>query len=509
MSTTRPSTHVRHDRAHVFHSWSAQALINPLPSPAARGVDVGRRRQPLPRLLSSQLMNVNIGHQHPKLVAAIQEQADKLCTIAPFHANAARSEAARLIVEAGPTGDLDMVFFTNGGAEANENAIRMARLHTGRHKVLRRYRSYHGATAGSITLTGDPRRWPASRIPGVVKFWGPYPYRSRSTPTTEAEECERALAAPRRHAHGRGPAHRGRDHPRDRSSAPTASSCRRRLPRRRARAVRPPRHPADRRRGHGRLRSLRRVVRHPALGRQPDLICFAKGVNSGLRAARRRGHLRAIADTFDERPTPAASPTAATRWPAPRPSQSINIFKEEGIVERARTLGTDVIGPSLEKLAARHPSSATCAASACSGRSSWSGPRDPRDAGAVQRRRRRREAHGSRSPPPARSRACGGAVHPLQPGARRAAVQHRNTLTGDRPTLRARGTPRGSPSPLRRGYHCAVRLHSLGVPMNTELAERTDDTVADDAIVATDEIELIEDELLVEEISIDGMCGVY
>ena len=93
------------------------------------------------------------------MVEAIKEQAERLCTIAPFHANDQRSEAARLIAELAP-GDLDMVFFTNGGAEATENAIRMARLHTGRHKVLATYRSYHGATAGSITMTGDPRRWP-------------------------------------------------------------------------------------------------------------------------------------------------------------------------------------------------------------------------------------------------------------------------------------------------------------------------------------------------------------
>ena len=100
---------------------------------------------------ASQLVNVNIGHQHPKLVAAIKEQAETLCTIAPFMANAARSEAARLIAELAP-GDLDMVFFTNCGAEATENAIRMARGHTGRFKVLTTYRSYHGSTNGAITI---------------------------------------------------------------------------------------------------------------------------------------------------------------------------------------------------------------------------------------------------------------------------------------------------------------------------------------------------------------------
>ncbi len=147
---TRKSQAYRDDRAHVFHSWSAQGALDPLVVAGAEGSwfwdEDGHRYLDF----SSQLVNVNIGHQHPKMVAAIKAQAERLCTIAPFHANDQRSEAARLIAELAP-GDLDMVFFTNGGAEATENAIRMARLATGRHKVLATYRSYHGATAGSIT----------------------------------------------------------------------------------------------------------------------------------------------------------------------------------------------------------------------------------------------------------------------------------------------------------------------------------------------------------------------
>ena len=218
----------RLDRAHVFHSWSAQALIDPMPIARAEGSHFwdfeGKRYLDF----SSQLVNVNIGHQHPRIVAAIQEQAATLCTVAPTFANEARSEAARLIAELAP-GDLNKVFFTNGGAEANENAIRMARLHTGRHKVLAAYRSYHGATAGAITLTGDPRRWPNEpALAGVVHFWGPYPYRSAFHAATEAEECERALQHLRdtimvEGAGARSPRSSSRP-----SSAPTASSCRRR-----------------------------------------------------------------------------------------------------------------------------------------------------------------------------------------------------------------------------------------------------------------------------------------
>jgi len=166
------------DRKHVFHSWSAQSLISPLVVARTEGScfwdEDGKRYLDF----SSQLINVNIGHQHPKMLAAIKAQVDKMCTVAPFHANEERSEAARLIAELAP-GDLNMVFFTNGGAEATENAIRMARLHTGRNKVMSTYRSYHGATGGAIQLTGDPRRWPAEpAMPGIIKFWGPYAYRS-------------------------------------------------------------------------------------------------------------------------------------------------------------------------------------------------------------------------------------------------------------------------------------------------------------------------------------------
>src|SRR4029079_3061041 len=178
------------DRAHVFHSWSAQGALTPLVVEGAEGSwfwdSTGKRYLDF----SSQLVNVNIGHQHPKLVAAIQEQAGKLCTLAPFHANEARSEAARLITSHAPDG-LNRVFFTNGGAEATENAIRMARLHTGRTKVMATYRSYHGSTAGAIAVTVEPRRWGSEpAIPGVVHFLGPYLYRSSFGATTPEQECE-------------------------------------------------------------------------------------------------------------------------------------------------------------------------------------------------------------------------------------------------------------------------------------------------------------------------------
>src|SRR5579884_2705982 len=165
------------DKEFVLHSWSVQDAINPIPVSHAEGryfwdLDGNRYLD-----LASQLVNVNIGHSHPKLVAAIQEQAAKLATIGPPMATEPRSELARLLAEVTP-GNLKMSFFTNGGAEANENAIKLARWYTGRQKVVARYRSYHGATAGAITLTGDPRRWAAEPgVPGVVRMLDPYTYR--------------------------------------------------------------------------------------------------------------------------------------------------------------------------------------------------------------------------------------------------------------------------------------------------------------------------------------------
>ena len=165
------------DARHVLHSWSVRSAIDPIPVAGAEGRyfwDYDGKRY---LDFASQLVNVSLGHQHPKVVAAIKDQADRLTTIGPMMANEQRSELARLLAEVTP-GDLTMSFFTNGGAEANENAIKLARWKTGRQKIVARYRSYHGATAGSITLTGDPRRWPAEPgIPGVVRILDPYTYR--------------------------------------------------------------------------------------------------------------------------------------------------------------------------------------------------------------------------------------------------------------------------------------------------------------------------------------------
>jgi taurine--2-oxoglutarate transaminase len=180
-------------KEYVLHSWSVQDAVNPIPVAGGEGRyfwDYGGKRY---LDFASQLVNLSLGHQHPRLVAAIKEQADKLCTIGPPMATEPRSTLARLLADVTP-GDLAMSFFTNGGAEANENAIKLARWYTGRHKVIARYRSYHGATAGAITLTGDPRRWAAEPgIPGVLRMFDPYTYRC---PAGHPDPCPVCSGAP-------------------------------------------------------------------------------------------------------------------------------------------------------------------------------------------------------------------------------------------------------------------------------------------------------------------------
>jgi taurine--2-oxoglutarate transaminase len=180
-------------KQYVLHSWSVQNAINPLPVAGAEGRYFWDYEGKRYLDFASQLVNVSIGHQHPRLVAAIKEQADKLCTIGPPMATEPRSTLARYLAEITP-GDLSMAFFTNGGAEANENAIKVARWYTGRHKVIARYRSYHGATGGAITLTGDPRRWGAEPgVPGIVRMFDPYTYRC---PAGHPDPCPVCTGAP-------------------------------------------------------------------------------------------------------------------------------------------------------------------------------------------------------------------------------------------------------------------------------------------------------------------------
>jgi taurine--2-oxoglutarate transaminase len=161
-------------RKHTIFEWSAQSKVDPLPVARSKGIYFWTPEGKRYIDFNSQLMCVNIGHGDERVIRAIQEQAAVLAYANPFMATEPRARLGAKLAEITP-GDIDCFFFTNGGAEANENAIKVARWYTGRHKILARYRSYHGATAGAISLTGDPRRWAAEPgVPGIIHVRDPY-----------------------------------------------------------------------------------------------------------------------------------------------------------------------------------------------------------------------------------------------------------------------------------------------------------------------------------------------
>ncbi|MBF6066341.1 aspartate aminotransferase family protein [Nocardia terpenica] len=344
------------DRRHVFHSWSAQKQLTPMTITAAQGCYVwdgdGNRLLDF----SSQLVNTNIGHQHPKVVAAVRDQAAKLCTVAPQHANAARSEAARLIAERTP-GELNRIFFTNGGADAIEHAVRMARLYTGRYKVLSRYRSYHGGTETAINLTGDPRRWPNDHgNAGTVHFFGPFLYRSQFHASDETEETERALAHLEQTILMEGP-------------STIAAIVLESIPGTAGIMVPPPGYLAGVRAlcdehgivfiadevmaGFGRTGKWFAIQHFDVV---PDLITFAKGVNSGYVPLGGVAIAPHIAAAFDERAYPGGLTYSGHPLATAAAVATMTAMTEEGIVENAADIGARVLGPGLRGLAERHPS---------------------------------------------------------------------------------------------------------------------------------------------------------
>ncbi|WP_265521025.1 aspartate aminotransferase family protein [Oerskovia flava] len=352
-----PGTVRADDRSHVFHSWSAQAMIDPLPVAGGEGAwfwdEDGTRYLDF----ASQLVNLNLGHQHPALVAAIQEQAGRLCTIAPSFANDVRGELAHLIAARAP-GDLDRVFFTNGGADAVEHAVRLARQHTGRTKVLSAYRSYHGATTTAISLTGDPRRWANDVVPdGAVRhFFGPYPYRSPFGASDEVTECARALAHLDEVVRLEGPGTiaavvletvvgtNGVLVPPDGYLAGVRKICDEHGILLVADEVMV---------GFGRVGEWFAVDRWKVV---PDLITFAKGVNSGYVPLGGVVISARVARTFDERPYPGGLTYSGHPLACAAGVASIHAFEDDGILARVRALGEDVIGERLRDLAQRHPS---------------------------------------------------------------------------------------------------------------------------------------------------------
>ncbi|MCL2540915.1 MAG: aspartate aminotransferase family protein [Nocardioidaceae bacterium] len=341
------------DRDHVFHSWSAQAHLAPVPIAGGRGTRVWDHAGRTYLDFSSQLVNVNIGYGHPAVVAAIQEQAATLATIGPATANLTRGEAARRITDRAPAG-MDKVFFTNGGADAVENAIRMARRHTGRDKVISRYRSYHGNTGAAVNATGDWRRLPNEFARGHVHAFGPYLYRSEFWATSPEQECERALRHLRRVIECEGP-------------ATIAAILLETIPGT-AGVLMPPagylpgvRALADEfdivlildevMAGFGRTGEWLALDAYDV---RPDLITFAKGVNSGYVPVGGVIVDREIAATFDDQVFPGGLTYSGHPLAAASIVAALDAMESEGIVANAKAIGADVLGPGLRELAERH-----------------------------------------------------------------------------------------------------------------------------------------------------------
>jgi taurine---2-oxoglutarate transaminase len=337
-------------RRHTLFEWSAQAAVDPIPVARAQGIYFWTPEGKRFIDFNSQLMCVNIGHGDERVVRAIQEQAAVLPYANPFMATEVRARLSVKLAEITP-GDIDAFFFTNGGAEANENAIRIARLFTGRHKIGARYRSYHGGTAGALTLTGDPRRWAAEPgIPGVFRI--PEFYHGVDKKTETADEV---LARTEEIIQLEG--------------ANTIAAI----------IVEPVTGtngiliPPD-----GYLQGLRKLCDKYTIlliadevmagfgrtgkwfsidhwGVEPDLISMAKGLTSAYVQLGAVGMRRQIADhfaknvfygglTYNSHPLACAAALA-----------TIAVYEEDNLIERAREMG-DVMRGLMEDLKRRHPS---------------------------------------------------------------------------------------------------------------------------------------------------------
>ncbi len=345
------------DRAHVFHSWSAQGSLKPFVPARGEGTTLWDYDGKAYLDFSSQLVNLNIGHQHPKVVAAIKAQADVMTTIAPPHANIQRGEAAsRILARAGSP--FSKVFFTNGGADANENAMRLARLTTGRDTVLSTYRSYHGNTGAAVVATGDWRRIQNQYARGHAHFFGPFPYRSDFWSTSPEEESARALHHLERVIVSEG-------------GSTIAAILLETVPGTAGIIVPPPGYLEGVRAlcdkygivlifdevmcGFGRTGDWFAWQNPTFAGVTPDLITFAKGVNSGYVPAGGVIISDAIANEFVDEVFPGGLTYSGHPLAMASIVATIDAMTEEKMVENAAAIGTDVLGPGLRALGEKHP----------------------------------------------------------------------------------------------------------------------------------------------------------
>lgn len=336
-----------------LQSWSKQKGINPIPIEKADGIYMwdfdGNRYSDM----SSQLVNLNVGHNCRPIIEAIKEQAEKYCYLSPSYGSEPRAKLAKMIIDLMPD-NMGKVFFTNGGADANENAIKIARMYTGRNKVFSRYRSYHGSTFGAGNLTGEPRRYPLEPgIPGFVHFFDPYIYREPIKFESEKAAADYYVAKLREQVIYEGP---------DSVAAIvmetiTGSNG----------VIIPP---------EGYLQGVRKLCDEFGImmicdevmagwgrtgkmfafenfGVKPDIVSFAKGVTCGYVQLGGVAVSKEVAAYFDDHLlscglTYSAHPLACAAGVA-----CVNYYKEANILENVNKVG-NVLGDILEELKAKH-----------------------------------------------------------------------------------------------------------------------------------------------------------
>lgn len=341
-------------RKYNLHSWSVQGGLSPKVMVGGEGIYFwdgdGKRYYDM----SSQLVNLNIGYGNKKVIRAIQEQAERLAFSAPSFAVDVRSQLAKMVVELAP-GNMGKVFFTLGGADANENAIKIAKMVTGRGKIFSRYRSYHGSTYGAANLTGEPRRYACEPgIPGFVKFFDPYVYRSPVPFAGEEAAADYYLSQLREQI-----IYEGRE-----SVAAivletvTGSNG----------VIIPP---------NGYLPGVRRLcdefgilmvcdevmsgwgrtgeyfaVNH--FGVEPDIITFAKGITCGYAPLGGVIVSKKIAEFFDSHYLSCGLTYSAHPISCAAGIATLEFYREEGLVAKAKERGT-TLGTLLEELKKKHP----------------------------------------------------------------------------------------------------------------------------------------------------------
>ncbi|WP_432408335.1 aminotransferase class III-fold pyridoxal phosphate-dependent enzyme [Wukongibacter sp. M2B1] len=337
-----------------LHSWSVQGELNPKVITRAKGIYFWNADGKRYSDMSSQLVNVNIGHGNQKVIDAIKEQAEKLPFIGPAFAVDVKSEAARKIIEVAPE-NMKKVFFTNGGAEANENAIKVARMVTGKYKIFSAYRSYHGATYGAANLTGENRRFPSEPgIPGFVKFVGPYTYRAPVEFKDEEEATKYYLTLLREQIEFEGP---------DKIAAifqetVVGSNG----------ILIPPK---------GWMKGVRELCDEYGImmvcdevmagwGRtgkwfaidnwnvKPDIISFAKGVTCGYVPLGGIIVSKEIAEYFDENKLWCGLTYSGHPMGCAAACATIDVYKEESLIENSQKMGK-VLGELLEGIKEKHP----------------------------------------------------------------------------------------------------------------------------------------------------------